>query len=338
MPPSRRVVVWLAPHQTQLVRQIADLAQLQLVGVGTASRGQGVASELDAPSHDDLRAALAATPADLVWIASPGSFGVSSDDASALDEAHRRGTRVATLEPIPASALVLGEPAWNAVIGAGAIRFIPSMRAAPSLRDAAEVVAAFGEITALLVESLGSPREGTLGARFYAALDLVLGFLGEPETIDAAYVSPVPGPALHALPSESLRDLSGHLTANLRYADGRAAAVAASDHAGRWSRVVTLLGPSGRLRCYDDGFEWIGPEGERRDQSRSTRVRGQEPATPPAAAAIADALSRMLDPSVPDVGPGDHATVLAMGQAALLSARTAQAESPVTIKRMVGTA
>ncbi|MFN0131076.1 MAG: hypothetical protein ACKVW3_00850 [Phycisphaerales bacterium] len=338
MPPSRRVVAWFAPHQTHLVRQVADLAQLQLVGIGSSARAQGLSSELDAPTLPDLRAALASADADLVFIAHPGAFGLSTDDASALAEAHRRGLRVATLEPLPASAILLGEPAWTAALAADTLRIVPLMRHAAVFRDAQEVLTAFGESRTLCIESLASPREGSLGARLYLALDFVLSILGEPETIDAAYVAPAAGPAIHPLPSESLRELSGHLTANLRFADGRAASVVASDAAGRWSRVLTLLGPAGRLRFYDDGFEWISPEGQRRDQSRSTRTRGQEPAVPPAAAAIADALSRLLDPSTPDFGPGDHATVLAMGQAALLSARTNQAESPITIKRMVGAA
>ena len=53
---------------------------------------------------------------------------------------------------------------------------------------------------------------------------------------------------------------------------------------------------------------------------------------------VAESLARLLDPGIPDPGPADHATLLAMGQAALLSARTGQAESPATIKHMVGAA
>ena len=113
------------------------------------------------------------------------------------------------------------------------------------------------------------------------------------------------------------------------------ASIIASDQGGRWNRTTTLVGPKGRLRIFDDGFEWIGPDGAKVDQSRrATRKRGSDPDVPHAVAAIADSLSRMLDAGAPDPGPSDHAAILAAGQAALLSARTGQAESPATIKRM----
>jgi hypothetical protein len=141
---------------------------------------------------------------------------------------------------------------------------------------------------------------------------------------------------VHALAGESLRGLSGDLTATLRFADGRAAGLVASDQGGRWNRTVSLVGAGGRLRIFDDGFEWIGPDGRKLDESRpSERVRGEEPVSH-AAAAIAEGIARLLDVGIPEGGPLDHATVLAMSQAVLLSARTSEPESPGTIRHMVG--
>ena len=65
-----------------------------------------------------------------------------------------------------------------------------------------------------------------------------LSLLGEPETIDAAYIAPGHGKGVHALPGESLRGLEGDLTANLRFADGRAAGLAVSNQGARWTGAV----------------------------------------------------------------------------------------------------
>jgi hypothetical protein len=152
--------------------------------------------------------------------------------------------------------------------------------------------------------------------------------------VDAAYATTKRGP-LVALPGESLRDAHGDITANCRFADGRAAAIMASDQSGRWSRNLTMLGEGGRLRVFDDGFEWVNAAGERVDAARQTKRRGETPEIPRSVEAAADAITRLLDPAIPEEGPIDHAGVLAMCQAVLLSTRTGSAESPATIRRMM---
>lgn len=334
------VFVWLVPEQIELVRHVAATAGLRITRAGSPLKGQSgaVATALGVPTADDLRIALANEPADLAWIAAAGSFGAeAADDTAAVQAASARGLKVATLEPIPASALDLAAGGWASSGGirpVDAIRFLPLARLSASFREAAEVLEPFGPIRAMSLESWCAPADGSLGARLFGAMELVLSLMGEPETIDAQYVGPAHGRGVHALPGETLRDLHGDMTANLRFADGRAVALALSDNAGRWNRTVTLLGPGGRLRIFDDGFEWIGPGGEKVDESRPAR-RSRGAATPPhAVLAIAESLNRLLDPSVPEPAPLDYAAILAMGQAALLSARTGQCESPATIARM----
>jgi len=342
---DRTIAAWLAPEQASLLRHAAHAAELRVVAAGSPARGQtgGVAEQLGGAPIGDLRTMLATTDAGLILIAAPESFGAGPDpaDAGAIRAAHARGVKIATLEPIPAAALDLASGGWTES-GLGprpvdVIRFCPLARLSAPFRAAAEVLAGFGHIRMMQVESWSVPAEGSLGARLYGAMELVLSLLGEPELIDAAYVARGHGKGVHSLPGESLRGLDGDLTANLRFADGRAAGLAVSNQAGRWNRTTTLVGPAGRLRIFDDGFEWIAPDGAKTDELRSpARKRGAEPAVPLSAAALADALARLLDPAIPDPGPTDHATVLAMGQAALLSARTGQAESPATIKHMAG--
>ena len=342
---DRTIAVWLGPEQAGLLRQAADAAELDVVAAGSPARGQtgGVAEQLGGAPIDDLRAMLATADAKLILIAAPDSFGAGPDpaDAAAIRAAHARGVRVATLEPIPAAAMDLASGGWTdsgpGPRPADVIRFCPLARLSAPYRSAAEVLTGFGHIRMMQVESWSAPAEGSLGARLYGAMDLILSLLGEPEFIDAAYIGPGHGKGVHSLPGESLRGLHGDLTANLRFADGRAAGLAVSNQVGRWNRTATLVGPAGRLRIFDDGFEWVAPDGSKTDELRQpARKRGQEPALAHSAAALADALGRMLDPAIPDPGPTDHGTLLAMSQAALLSARTGQAESPTTIKHMAG--
>ncbi len=339
---ERRVAVWMAAEQVGLVRDVAAAAGLSIVAAGCWGRGfsNSVAEELKAEPLKDLRAALASSDVDLFWIASAGTFGSSGavEDSNAVSDAHARGVRIATVEPIPAAALDLHGGGWleGAVRPADVLRLVPRLSATPSFRNAAEVLEAFGLIRTIGVQSWGSPAEGSLGSHLYSALDLVFGLLGEPETIDAACAVLSAGKAVRAMPGESLRDLHGDVSASLRYADGRAAGILASDQAGRWGRSATLLGDKGRLRIFDDGFEWIGPDGALVDESRPKRAKKGEPAVSAAAAAFADSLSRLLDPALSDSTPPNHVTILTLCQTALLSARTGQGESPSTIRRMVG--
>ena len=53
------------------------------------------------------------------------------------------------------------------------------------------------------------------------------------------------------------------------------------------------------------------------------------------AAWLAEAIERLIDPHAPSNAPSDIIAILSTAQAALLSTRTGQPESPETIRRMV---
>jgi hypothetical protein len=342
---ARTTICWLSLDQLPLARQVAEQAGLRIVGVGSPDRASSAAAELGTRPLDDLRHALVTEEADLFWIASPGGFGVgeqAAEDAAALVAARARGTCVVGLEPIPASATDLAS-GWldqsGALRPADCCAFLPRLRLGRPFREAQEVLESFGAVRSAMVESWRRPSQGSLGAQVYDAMDLLCALLGEPQTVDAAHVAPggrSAGGTRGGRGGDSLRGWRGDLTASLRFDDGRTASLVASDHAGRWNRTVTLLGDAGRLRLFDDGFEWIDPAGEKVDSSRaSTR---EQPAGWGAheIAAIADDLMRRLDPAIPAPGPVDHASVLALCHATLLSARTGQCESPASIHRMTG--
>jgi hypothetical protein len=259
----------------------------------------------------------------------------------------------ATLEPLPASLLELNESGSEAA-GAGAERgkgpgsaelasFCPLLRAAPAVRQVVEMLPDFGTVRTLVLESYCRTEDGSLGARLLDAMDIVQSLLGEPEQVEASHV-----PALHAAapgaarssPGESLRTLHGTLTANLRFADGRAASLVLTDQGGRWERRLTLLAApwggadapvrGGRLRASDEGVEWISAAGE--------LVDGGVPEVPAhdrdAAGPIAAQLRAMLERRSAPLVPVSYAAVLAMAGAALLSARTGEGESPETILKI----
>jgi hypothetical protein len=367
---GRTLLVWLDPEQVPLVRAAVEAAGLDIVAAGSPRTGRSgeVAARLaegtggSVEAADDLRAALASGRWDAAFLAAPGSFGALADaqsgDREALRACRSRGAIVAALEPIPASALQLADGQWledgDAAADGGAepVHLVPLARAAGPWLSATEVMADFGPVRTLVLEAWCRPHEGSLGARLLDAMDLALSVLGEPEGIDAAYVWPgtsAGGPSggggggLRRLPGDSLRGLQGTLTANLRFADGRAACLALSDHGARWGRTITLLGPGGRLRIYDDGFEWIDPEGVRAHASRGIGAGrpGPERAQPESrsAAVLAEALGNMLGSAAGGhdrrrQAPLDLRRALAMAGAALLSARTGEGESPDTIRKM----
>lgn len=233
---SQHAAVWAQPNQVELVRQIASGASLEIACAGSPSKGQSgaVASALGVEPLADLRSALAERLADIVLIAASGDFGADPDrpDADLLATAAGRGCVVVSLEPLPPSSILLSRGDW---LGSGhspgprpvdLYRWCPASRHSHGWRQAPDAIETFGRVRAMNVESLGSAADGTLGARLIGAIEIVCTTLGTPESVDAAYVGIPAGPAaapMHALPGETLRDLHGSITANLRFADGRAA-------------------------------------------------------------------------------------------------------------------
>lgn len=341
MPENRRVIAWLEADQIDLVRDTLRAADLTLVGAGSPVRGQSgvVAGALSCPPNDDLRKVLSQSDCELVWLASAGDFGSSLNDPGAVLEARTRNVRIACLPPVPASAIELSTMGWlDEPSAAKSLRFVGLPRFGRSFRDAVDVLAQFGTPRYVDVQCWSRPGEGGLGAKLFAAVDLVQFVLGEPERVMATHIPPESERGSRPPTPERLAGISGELMAQLRFSDGRGASIEVSDSAGRWNIAVTMVSASGRLRVYDDGFEWIGHDGAKRDELR-LRKRDELHAHPPAHAVstLADQLARLLDPAMPDIGPVNLKAVLSTSQAALLSVRTGQAESPSTISRMAET-
>ncbi|MEZ6244349.1 MAG: hypothetical protein R3B57_15060 [Phycisphaerales bacterium] len=334
-----RTIAWLSPGQVDLVRAVRDAAGLQLVAVGCPEKGRtgGVADELDAEPATDLRVALASGDAELALLTSLTEFGgAGSQDAGAIEAARARGMTITTLEPIPGSALELGSGGWtrsqHGVRPIDGVQLVPRMRQSRAMALAADALDAFGRVRVLRFESLCRGEHASLGGRLLDAMDLAHAMMGMPETIDAAFVGPN-APGVHAAPGDTLRSLRGDLTINLRFADGRAACAVLSDQAPRWDRSLVALGDEGQLAIDEDSLAWTNPAGEVFDTQR-VEPSASDRGIAPEVAAIVDAVMNLLEsPSPPP--PIDYEALLAMAQAALLSARTGQGESPAMFRRMV---
>ncbi len=347
------------------------------VGSSSAGEAASLAAALQAnAAGDDLRTALATSEGGAFFLGSPGPFAGLPDaaqrlaDVDLLENARKRGVAVASLEPLPASLIELLEmqvdssatvsnasagvggaggagvqlgndargsagerdrmPSW--VVQAGLTRWTSSVKAA---LDVAEQL---GPVRSMSIESIGPAWAGTLGARVADALDLAMLFLGEPESVDAAFDSPSEG-GLRPASGDTLRDLRGDLTANLRFGGGRSAVVFASSEAGQPRVRATLIAAKGRVSIGSGGFEWIHTDGTVVESPTAAATSADALTT--FAGAIADQLLRLNTPGAEHdmrsgASAGNAATMLAMAQAALLSCRTGEAESPATMLRMAG--
>lgn len=293
------------------------------------------------------------------------------DDCLVLDQRRNRGTLIVSFEPLPASILDLAMPAPSGGVGlpvgssdaeqAGVVlgqqssspvlpvtsavahwaAFIPLFRLGPSMRAAADVIAHLGPLHTVAAEFVSGAGEGPVGSRVFDAVEAITSLLGEPDSVDASYVWPGRGKVVHPVPDDSLRGLQGAIAASMRYADGRAATLLAADShvgSGRWSRTLTMIGDGGRLRVHDRGFEFVSADGKIVDRSAEL-LQAHTNDESAAASLFAHQLNALLDPHTAgrQDQPIDYARVLSVAGAALLSARTAEPESPGTILRMART-
>ena len=334
------VILWLERHQVDLVAAVARQAKFSIVGAGSPTKGQSgaMAASLGCEVVDDLRAALASAACDAILLFSLGDFSLApaGQDAGAVLAAKARNVRVLSLEPVPSSAMDLAGHGWtreeHGQSPASAIRFIGLPRLSRVMRDAHEPLAAMGRPRTLHIEAYSNPVSGSLASRLFAAVDLSIALLGEPEIVDASFVSAA---GVRASPPQTLANLDGDLSILARYPDGRSSTICASNQGGTWMCTATLLGERGRLRLFDDGLEWIDPSGAKVDELRQRRGKADSSLDTRAIKALADSLSRLLDSSIPDEGPAPIESILCVAQAALLSARTGQPESPATIRRAI---
>jgi len=334
--PSRPALAWLSPEQAHLATGIAKRAGLrfELVGCSGAERtgaGAELARAMNATATDDLRSALASSSIEIVLIGSitPEESEHTLLAPEALRTLGQRGVRVFSLAPPPGR---IGDPGQGfgsgqgATSGPGQVEMVPMLRRSPGFQAALTAIESFGSIRTVAISARCGATRGSLGARLVDAMDAALALLGEADTIDAA----ISGPAGPAPTPETLPELRGDCSALLRCADGRSASVSLTDQAGQWFRGVTILGERGCLRVEDDAFEWIDPDGALIERAERTGS-GTDPAI-----IIGDSILRRLAGVIEPEDPKARLRAIGMAEAAALSARTGQPESPAKLLRLAG--
>jgi hypothetical protein len=317
------MIAWIDPAHAPGVADAASRAGFDLRGVGTPARGrtQSLADELGCEPLPDLRSALASTDARLVLVTAPPEAGRSAPiDARTVLAAETRGVRLATMIPFPASLMDAAEGGLlrdqAGQLPADMIHLVPRARRHPVFQASNEVVEAFAPVAMVTVEMHAPPAWGGLAAAWLGATDAVLALVGMPELVDASSMSTGRNPG----------DWTGQVAALLRFPDGRAGQVTVSDR-GSWGWRITLRGEQGSLTLRPSGFDWLGPEGDRRDQHRAD-PRWTEPGE-----VLAGALRELIDPAAPR-GPATRwSELLATAEAALLSTRTGQGEATAMLLR-----
>ena len=331
-----QAAVWCRTDQHDLLRLITDTTGLVPVSMGHTDGGPipewASAVGQAVTRSTDVRHLAETTEADVLLIADPGPFADGSDsvDLRSILRAAQRGVAVLSFEPIPSLSLRLLDPAWREAseVAQQRVMTVPMLRRGAMARQLTDLLDGFGPVEAIGVRALCRPGEGSLGARLYETCDLLHALLGVPIGVDAAHS---PGQD-SAASTESLRGLSGHLSAVLRFEHGQTASVLASDRAGAWSRSVTLLGPGGRVDGDDRQLVWTDASGSV-VESLNTGLIGDDLA----AAVLADDINAALGRS-PRIAPVDQHAVLSIAHAALLSLKTGHAENPREILRISSTA
>ena len=333
-----RCVVWTNPEQAPLLDEILRDAGITLVGAGCpdpARTGQ-VASTLGCEPSDELRQAMTTLDTDMVLLGDAGTFGEEANDADleALRAAHARNVCVATLDPIPATASgIMGtsfaEALHQGVLGSFA-SFVPLLRHRPILVELSTVLETFAPVRSAAITIAGTSSAGSLGARLFNALDLTRLLMGVPSVIEAAYVSPRAGRGMHPLPGQTLRSLNGEITMNLRFSDGRCAAIYLSDQFSASTLTMTIASSEGQIMLDQRGFIWTGNEGQEVDKHTApdANLNGDR-------GAMTTQLSELCSGVAPSRPPIDFTSVLSMTHAALLSTRTGQGESPHDVEQLM---
>ena len=303
-----RLIVWAQPGREALIRDAVRSGAFELVAIGSedAHLAAEIAEPMSAQPLRELREALGRGDADLLWLA--GAHAIDADQRRLIRHA---ALPVVSSEPLPGSITDLVADPHEAETA----EVVGLMRHSPGYRAAAEALEQFGTPQCVNVAQTCRPHESSLYARLFDAMDLIQALCGPAQTVDAALVGET-----GEIP-EALSALHGHLTANVRCADRRCASLALSDRGGRWFRSATILGEGGSLQLDDAGFEWFSPDGEAVDAHRERQMLGP-------GELVAWYLRRRGSRAEPAHAPVDHGALLALCEAARLSARTGAPEDP----------
>ena len=309
--PTKTCAVWAAADQEQLLRNAFSESSLSctFVGCADASARSTLAMTLNAKPVDDVRQMLHNTDTDVIWLA-----------ASSVLDADLRGIIADSKRPVATSAPC--KEGFNPDLYTSAhAHFLPLLRGGESFANAMGCVDVLGSMRCVHYAATAGDHQTSLQSLMLDAADVVLHLVGMPDEVFAGHS----GSALSADPAA---ELTGHLTATMRFASGCTASIMVSDGGGTWIRRATVLGDSGRMIWTDDDVCWTSQDGT---------VHEQE-AHAPDTQATAGSLSRwhllrLIDgKSLPAL----HTDAALLCESLRLSCVTGQIEEPSHVARMFG--
>ena len=327
------LVVWTDPGRAffcgRWMQGLAELVRPIAVGGPRCSEVEALAQQCQVTADDDLRRMLTNHPPGfLLWAGSQTPSPTSIEVALAHD------TTLLLLEPLAGDLVEWGTfcPRDRTSIHKPPVPvYLPTFLQSPGWLSAADPLEALGPPRTLLFTSHGRPGQSSLFMRLMDAW-LTLGSLTDlPETIHASLLaSPeqVPFPA-------DLRRAQGHLQMHARLPDGRGILVQVSDQAGVTARQLIIISEQAHLQVTDHAYQLHDLQGRLLDQHRPD----PEPLTttdPWLALCMMQARRRITATAPPPTtGTRDlSALALACCQAAWLSCRTGQPESPREMLRI----
>ncbi len=317
MAETPRMIAWLERGQEPLLRDVLQNDDFILVAIGAHSPALGteLSDTFSVPRVDDLRQAILRDDVNVLFIAAPER--IDADERRLLRE---RDILTVSAEPRPVDITDLMADATEAETA----HFVPLMRRSSGYRGAIDALTEFGPPEAAHVALTGGVGQGTLFARVFDAMDLLHTSFSQIEGIDAALSGPI------STVPESLEILHGNLTANIRFTDRRSASLCISDCAGPWRRQITFLSERGHITITDAGYHWHDADGELIEHAGADELH-----TP--GQLIGMQITRLLEgrDAPPATSPPDTAMLLGWCEAARLSCRTGQPESPVRLLQIM---
>ncbi|MCZ6835933.1 MAG: hypothetical protein O7G85_09180 [Planctomycetota bacterium] len=319
--PRSRVIVWAHPDQEDLIREAIEVAQLELIAVASDRReGASVLSEAFGVERlGDLRDAIQHPDLDVLWLAAP--LPIEAQERKLIRES---GHPALSLEPRPGEIAALCKQPEDA----DTARFIPLLRRSEAFQNLQQMLQDAAPPHSLSLSFRGRPEHGTLFARLFDAMDLIDHLCGDVESVSASLAIPefdahAPAPRV----PDSLFNLHGHMSVNFNFAENRCASAVLSNVSDSWFRGVTMLSETGSLRLTDRECHWRGAPDE------MASFTDPEPIT--AGRLVGESIRRRLDNLDHDVHPPNFPRLLALCEAARLSCRTGQAESPSRMLAML---
>lgn len=345
--PSHPLLIWTSPDAATFASRVVAHLGAEVVGLG-------VPATLLREDEDPVRTAFPAltpttdlrqlvvessgnsgTPALLLFsdvgITRPSRTGAPGEmsERELIALTGERGARLLTLSPLPS--LAMPDPPTH-------VRTLPRFVDAPSFGTMRDILHDAGDDAAVRTLAITARASGVLGSLGRELLDACLTverLLGTPDSVDAAFVGPAGKGAVHLAapePNDGLRGLHGDLIALCRYGGPRGATIHLSA-----SRVQSERGPAlfrGVMATTARAtMRMTGSSIEHADESSSEIDRESFDGFDVPEAVVAHGIERALTGQ--QAGSPEHLEwAMYTAGAALLAARTAQPESPATLRKM----